>query len=154
MCTQVSASFINKLGKWRVKCSVGSVRHFHSWQIQCISWKLRLNLCSLEWLNPSLRLLITPWTQEVNSTYIRRLEDVQDVFWTSYVLLIYVRCPGGTSMTIWQLRNAGFKRWQALNFSRGGSKLFHSIMVDCKKESLKKLWFMFRRERLCIFQVE
>ena len=32
----------------------------------------------------------TQWTQDVNWTYIRRSEDVQDVFWTSYVRSIYV----------------------------------------------------------------
>ena len=37
----------------------------------------------------------TPWTQDVNWTYIRRSEDVEDVFWTSYVRLIYVPSPGG-----------------------------------------------------------
>ena len=31
-----------------------------------------------------------PWTQDVNSMYIRRSEDVQDVWWTSYVRSIYV----------------------------------------------------------------
>ena len=31
-----------------------------------------------------------PSTQDVNWTYIRRSEDVQDVFWTSYVRSIYV----------------------------------------------------------------
>ena len=43
----------------------------------------------LKWyLNPS---------QDVNWTYIRRSEGVQDVFWTSYKRLIYVLCPGGHS---------------------------------------------------------
>ena len=37
----------------------------------------------------------TPWTHDVNWTYIRRSEDVQDVFWTFYVRSIYVLCPGG-----------------------------------------------------------
>ena len=37
----------------------------------------------------------TPWTQGVNWTYIRRSEDAQDVFWTSYVRSIYALCPGG-----------------------------------------------------------
>ena len=36
-----------------------------------------------------------PWTQEVNLLYIRSSEEVLDVFWTSYVRLIYVLCPGG-----------------------------------------------------------
>ena len=32
------------------------------------------------------------WTQDVNSTYIRLSEDIQDVFWTSYVRSIYIQC--------------------------------------------------------------
>ena len=40
------------------------------------------------------------------------------------------------------------------DFLGRGSKLFHSIMVDWKKELLKKLCFVFRREVLCIFRVE
>ena len=36
-----------------------------------------------------------PLKQDVNCTYIRPLEDVQDVFWTSYIRSIYVLCPGG-----------------------------------------------------------
>ena len=39
----------------------------------------------------------TPWTQDVNWTYIRRWEDVQGVFWASYVRSIYVLCRGGGS---------------------------------------------------------
>ena len=39
--------------------------------------------------------LATPWTQGVNWTYIRPSEDVQDVFWSSYIRSIYVLCPGG-----------------------------------------------------------
>ena len=31
-----------------------------------------------------------PQTQDVNWKYIRRSEDVQDFFWTSYVRSIYV----------------------------------------------------------------
>ena len=34
-------------------------------------------------------------TQDVNWTYIRRSEDVLDVFWTSYVRSIYVLCLRG-----------------------------------------------------------
>ena len=36
-----------------------------------------------------------PWTQGVNWTYMRRSEDAQGVFWTSYVRSIYVLCPVG-----------------------------------------------------------
>ena len=41
------------------------------------------------------KTLYIPWTQEVNWTYMRRSEDLQSVFWTSYVRLIYIMCPGG-----------------------------------------------------------
>ena len=34
----------------------------------------------------------SPSTQDVNWTYIRRSEDVLDVFWTSYVRSVYVLC--------------------------------------------------------------
>ena len=37
--------------------------------------------------------IISPWTQDVNWTYIRRSEDVKDVFWTSYIRSVYVLCP-------------------------------------------------------------
>ena len=37
----------------------------------------------------------SPWTQDVNWTHIRHLEDVQNVFWTFYVRLIYVPHSGG-----------------------------------------------------------
>ena len=35
-----------------------------------------------------------PWAQVLNWTYIRHLEDVQDVFWTSYKRSICVLCLG------------------------------------------------------------
>ena len=38
---------------------------------------------------------MTPQAQDVNWTYIRRSEDVLDVFWTSYVRSIYVLCLWG-----------------------------------------------------------
>ena len=45
------------------------------------------------WNSPLvLRALHPPSTQDVNWTYIRRLEDVQDVLWRSYVRSIYVLC--------------------------------------------------------------
>ena len=42
------------------------------------------------------QLCQTQQTQDVNLTYIRRSEDVLDVFWTSYVRSIYVLCLLGT----------------------------------------------------------
>ena len=43
-------------------------------------------------------LLPTPWTQDVNWAYIRRSEDILDLFWMSYVRSICVLCPGGKLM--------------------------------------------------------
>ena len=40
-------------------------------------------------------LPLTSWTQDVKWTYKRRLEDVLEVFWTSYVRSVYVLCPVG-----------------------------------------------------------
>ena len=39
------------------------------------------------------------WRQGVNWAYIRRSEDAQDVFWTSYVRSIYVLCLLGHNVT-------------------------------------------------------
>ena len=43
-------------------------------------------------------LLYTPWAQDVNWTYIRRSEDILEVFWASYVRSIYVLCSGGKKL--------------------------------------------------------
>ena len=40
------------------------------------------------------------------------------------------------------------------DFLRGKSKFFHSIMINGKKEIMKKLYFVFRKVMLCIFPVE
>ena len=48
----------------------------------------------LFWLLASQKVP-TLWKQDVNWTYIRRSEDVQDVWKTSYACSIYVLCPGG-----------------------------------------------------------
>ena len=34
------------------------------------------------------------YTKDVNWTYMKRIKDAQDFFWTSYVRSIYVLCPG------------------------------------------------------------
>ena len=51
---------------------------------------LRFSVC-----NFSNACYYTPWTQRVNSTYIRRSVEVLNVFWTSYVRSIYVLYPRG-----------------------------------------------------------
>ena len=41
--------------------------------------------------------ILSPRTQDVDRTYIRHSEDVQDIFfWTSYVCSIYVLCSGAS----------------------------------------------------------
>ena len=47
-------------------------------------------------------LLFTPWTQDANWMYIRRSEDVLNVFLTSYVRSICVFCSGATCITFIQ----------------------------------------------------
>ena len=67
-------------------------------------------------------LLLLKWsqqTQDVNQTYIRRSEDVLDVFWTSYVRSIYVLCLLGQAFNLQKkdpLRPNFDKNWQNVTF--------------------------------------
>ena len=62
-------------------------------QASAILW----NASALAMNNISIHLITnTPWTQDLNWTYMRYLEYVQDVSWTSYIRSIYFMCPGGT----------------------------------------------------------
>ena len=45
-----------------------------------------------EKIQPDSEHMTSPETQDVNWTYIRRSEDVQDAFWKFYVRSIYVLC--------------------------------------------------------------
>ena len=45
--------------------------------------------------------VFTNWTQGINWTNIRRSEDVQNLFWTSYVRSIHVLCPRGMTYIAW-----------------------------------------------------
>ena len=54
----------------------------------------KISLCCLYcWLWTEVCLLSTPWTQDVNWTYIRCSKDVLDFFRTLYVRSIYVLRP-------------------------------------------------------------
>ena len=44
----------------------------------------------------NIDLLIFHWPQDVNWTYLKRSEDVLNIFWTSYVRSVYVLCLGGS----------------------------------------------------------
>ena len=62
-------------------------------------------------------LLVTPQTQDANWTYIRRSEDVRDVFWTSNARSIYVLCLRGRSMHQ--------RKWMVFNRSSHLPNIFH-----------------------------
>ena len=65
---------------------------------------LRFKLILLVFLKLVIhKILLSPWTQDVNWTYIRCSEDVQDVFWTSYVRSIYVQGYDYPNLWFWSL---------------------------------------------------
>ena len=78
--------FWNKIVKWIIDLAtaVSFILNYRfvsvvvAWLSVVNPW---LDITSIE----SLRIskVISPWTQDVNWTYIRRSEDVQDVIWTS-----------------------------------------------------------------------
>ena len=43
------------------------------------------------------KMTLSAWAQDKNWTYIRRSEDIQNVFWTSYVPTVYVLCLRGNT---------------------------------------------------------
>ena len=59
----------------------------------------------LEWI---LSLHLNPADTGVNWTYIRRSEDLLDVFWTSYVRSIYVLCLRGNIFYYCSIAPEGF----------------------------------------------
>ena len=56
---------------------------------------MRNNLGHTGGTNTLKTIKIPPRTHDVNYTYIRRLDDLQNVFWTSSVRSSYVLYPGG-----------------------------------------------------------
>ena len=51
---------------------------------------LYFSVCALQ----NLKFHYNLWTQDVNQTWKKRSEDVQNIFWTSYGHTIYVLYPG------------------------------------------------------------
>ena len=72
------------------------------WSYIIIFVKVTIYQENIMWL--TFRFLF-PWTQDVNQTYIVCLKDVLDIFWTSYILSVYVLCPGRSSYQRCSLRN-------------------------------------------------
>ena len=99
-------------------------------------------------------------TQDVNWTYIRRSEGVQDVFWTSYVRSIYVFCllgPTFCSLSIYFRFCFGIYRIvfaSHLHKYRKGNTIWLTIKQQSKRDMLhvpysydyglnRKLMFLF-----------
>ena len=78
-------------------------------------------------------LNLTQSTQDVSWTYIRRSEDVLDVFWTSYVRSIYVLCRLGR-------HHMNVKFW----FFWGDSANFLLCFVKCERQ--KSIFFLSIRK--------
>ena len=91
--------------------------------------------------------IISPQTQDVNWTYIRRSEDVLDVFWTSYVRSIYVLCLWGKKVLkaiVKRISNIflseGFLHESIPTYSDGLRKSdFHDIITFIPKTTNAKI---------------
>ena len=113
-------------------CWVFMLRIWYKFHVSSISGVMTVWILSdiyvLKWKQPvpdksTLNSADSPWTQGINWTYIRRSEDVLDVFWTCYVRSIYVMCLRGNRFgqhyqkppKSWKIENAEI--W-AQNFER------------------------------------
>ena len=84
----------------------------------------------------STQIFFTQYTQDVNWTYIRRSEDVLDVFWTPYVRSVCVLCLLGLS-TIDQQKNCVFVF--CLNtLLNGNYNIYQMIIIRVLVDFLKK----------------
>ena len=110
-----------KKRQWRKKWVVDSISWLQLHKGFIVSWKLCFNLCSLKWLRPSLSLVI--------SLIPLGLWQSKKEFG-----------EGRMKLSIFSLKTEIL-----LEFLRLGSKLFHSIIADGKKEFLKKLCFVLIR---------
>ena len=75
----------------------------------------------------------TSWTQDVNWTYIRRSQDVHDVFWTSYVHSIYALCPVGIDDEKASTRHSCKKRFKSQQGLPLHSAWAHPNSIDIDK---------------------
>ena len=106
---------------------------------------LLLGSTSQFFLNDFERQLAPPLTQDVNWAHIRRSEEVQDVFWTSYVRSIYVLCLRGPPRLC---NNAGdmnlsLLKWKSFNNAKINPKTDFTIcnIVSNKgKGQISKQW--------------
>ena len=154
--TPVIESNFSTVACWRMKgykftksglhhgCTVGNFKIFSGVLLLRLSMDncfRKLELCTF--FITSFHF-ISPWTQDVNWTYIRRSEDTLDVFWTSYIRLIYILCPGGLQNLIlnkgWQEEVDIYKRSEN-DFS--GSKPATYLILDPTQTIFKKFCDFF-----------
>ena len=109
---RVLLSLIKK-GQWRKKWVADSISWPQLHKGFIVSWKLCLNLCSLKWLRPSLSLVISLIPLGL---WISKKEFGE----------------GRMKVSIFSLKTEIL-----LEFLRLGSKLFHSIIADGKKNFWK-----------------
>ena len=115
------------MGQWRRKCAVDSISKLQLQNGFKESWKLCLNLCSRKWLKPSRSLVsnLIP----LGLWQLKRLSDGLINFRILFLRIL-----------------------KLLEFLMLWSNLFHSIIVDRKKEFFsKKVCLVLQKEMLCIF---
>ena len=117
------------VGQWRRKCAVDSIFKPQLQNGFKESWKLSWNLCSRKWLRPSRRLVIN--LIPLGLWHIKRLS-----------------ADGLINFRIFSL-----KILKLLEFLMLWSSLFHSVIVEGKKEFLKNVCLVLKRGVLCIFLV-
>ena len=125
---RVNRSSLN-VGQWRRKCEVDSISKplLHIGFKQ--SWKLCLNLCSRKWLIPTRSRvigLIPLWLLQLKTLLGEGLINFKILFLKSIKLF---------------------------EFRRVGSRLFHSMIVEGKKEFLKKLCLVLKQGIFSTFLV-
>ena len=125
---RVNRSSLN-VGQWRRKCEVDSISkpQLHIGFKQ--SWKLCLNLCSHKWLittRSRVIRLIPLWLLQLKALVGEGLINFRILFLKSIKLI---------------------------EFLRVGSRLFHSMIVEGKKEFLKKLSLVLKQGMFSTFLV-
>ena len=147
-----------KRGQWKKKWIIDSSRpQLHKGLIR--SWKLCLNLCSRKILRPSLSLVM-------NLDYCSCKQNLEMVVWIEKFFFNPLSAnPTKWSNTLKQfvwvclsvfdhftrLALKGLNVKKLLKVPRAWSRLFHAIIIDEKKEFLKKLCFALRRGIIFIF---
>ena len=114
------------VGQWRRKCAVDSISKLQLQNGFKESWKLCLNLCPRKWLKPSHSLVIN--LIPLGLWWLKRL----------------------LADGLINFRTLFLKILKLLEFLMLWSSLFHSIIVDRKKEGFKKVCLVLKKGILCI----